>query len=287
MKQKNKLRKVGKEVGNAVIFVLFFIYAFSLLYPLLWAFLSSLKTSTEYMTTNKLWLPATWEFGNYVKAFQALNIEGNNMFSMLFNSVWFSVGGTLAGVSVSTMVAYAVAKYRFPGSKLIYWVAIVTMMIPVVGAMASQYKVYQALGLLESPLILIAFAGGFGFNFMILYSFFKSLPTSYIEAGFIDGAGHFTCFVRIMLPQALPVVSALAIVAGIGFWNDYTTPLLFLKELPTLASGLYMYQIINTRTLDMPVLFAGILMSMIPIVALFIAFQNSIMDISLSGGLKG
>lgn len=90
-----------------------------------------------------------------------------------------------------------------------------------------------------------------------------------------------------MLPQAIPVVSALAIVSSINFWNDYTTPLLFLKNFPTLSSGLYMYQIINTRNLDMPVLFAGILMSMIPIVVLFAIFQNSIMDISLSGGLKG
>ena len=153
--------------------------------------------------------------------------------------------------------------------------------------MKTAFKVYTALGIIESPLLLLAFAGGFGFNFMVLYSFFKSLPSSYIEAGFIDGAGHFTCFLKIMLPQAIPVVSALAIVSSINFWNDYTTPLLFLKNFPTLSSGLYMYQIINTRNLDMPVLFAGILMSMIPIVVLFAIFQNSIMDISLSGGLKG
>lgn len=280
-------RKTGRKIGTGVVVAFFSLYAVSLLYPLFWAFLSSLKTATEYMTTNRVGLPQTWEFKNYVRAFQALEIDGNNMFSMLFNSLWFSLGGTFAGISVSTMVAYVVAKYRFPGGKAIYWVAIVTMMIPIVGAMPSQYRIYEALGLLESPLLLIAFAGGFGFNFMVLYSFFKSLPTSYIEAGFIDGAGHFTCFLRIMLPQALPVVSALALVAGIGMWNDYTTPLLFLKNFPTLASGLYMYQIINTRNLDMPVLFAGILISMLPIVTLFIAFQNSVMDISLSGGLKG
>ena len=282
-----KVRGIGKKIIMNIIFVCFLLYAISLIYPLIWAFLSSLKTSTEYMTTNKINLPQTWEFYNYVKAFQRLNIDGNNMFTMLFNSIWFTVGGSFVGMAVSTMVAYVVAKYRFPGGQTIYWIAIVTMMIPVVGSMPSQFKVYTALGIIESPLLLIAFAGGFGFNFMILYSFFKSLPSSYIEAGFIDGAGHFTCFFRIMIPQAIPVVSALAIVSAIGFWNDYNTPLLFLKNFPTLSSGLYMYQIINTRNLDMPTLFAGILMSMIPIVALFTVFQNSIMDISLSGGLKG
>ena len=239
------------------------------------------------MLTSKVALPETWEFGNYIKAFKALDIEGNNMFDMLFNSIWYTVGGVFLGMAVSTMVAYVVAKYKFPGGQTIYWIALVTMMIPIVGAMPAQFKVYTALRIIESPLLLLAFAGGFGFNFMVLYSFFKSLPSSYIEAGFIDGAGHFTCFLKIMLPQAIPVVSALAIVSSINFWNDYTTPLLFLKNFPTLSSGLYMYQIINTRNLDMPVLFAGILMSMIPIVVLFAIFQNSIMDISLSGGLKG
>ncbi len=282
-----KKKHIGRSVVFPIFFIVFLIYAISLLYPLAWAFLSSLKNSAEYMTTNKVRLPKTWEFGNYLRAFEILDIDGSNMFTMLFNSVWFTAGGVFGGMAVSTMVAYVVAKYRFPGGKLIYWIAIVTMMIPVVGTMPSQFKVYTALGIIESPLLLIAFAGGFGFNFMILYSFFKSLPSSYVEAGFIDGAGHFTCFLKIMLPQAIPVVSALGIVSAIGFWNDYTTPLLFLKNFPTLSSGLYMYQIINTRTLDMPVLFAGILMSMIPIVALFAVFQNSIMDISLSGGLKG
>ncbi len=174
------------------------------------------------MLTSKVALPETWEFGNYIKAFKALDIEGNNMFDMLFNSIWYTVGGVFLGMAVSTMVAYVVAKYKFPGGQTIYWIALVTMMIPIVGAMPAQFKVYTALGIIESPLLLLAFAGGFGFNFMVLYSFFKSLPSSYIEAGFIDGAGHFTCFLKIMLPQAIPVVSALAIVSSINFWNDYT-----------------------------------------------------------------
>ena len=218
----SKKKHIGKNALSVIIFVFFLIYAISLLYPLVWAFLSSLKTSTEYMLTSKVALPETWEFGNYIKAFKALDIEGNNMFDMLFNSIWYTVGGVFLGMAVSTMVAYVVAKYKFPGGQTIYWIALVTMMIPIVGAMPAQFKVYTALGIIESPLLLLAFAGGFGFNFMVLYSFFKSLPSSYIEAGFIDGAGHFTCFLKIMLPQAIPVVSALAIVSSINFWNDYT-----------------------------------------------------------------
>ena len=286
MMLKNKKHKKF-SLSRTLIFFVFTFYAISLVYPLVWAFLSSLKESTEYMTHNKMDLPEKWLFSNYLRAFEGLNIEGKNMFDMFFNSIWCTVGGTLAGVGVSCMTAYAVAKYRFPGSKLIYWTAIISMMIPVVGALPSQFKVYTALGIIETPWLLLAFLNGFGFNFLVLHSYFESLPRSYMEAAFIDGAGHFTCFWKVMLPQAKSPIMALSIVSAIGFWNDYNTPLLFLKEYPTLSSGIYMYQVINTRILDMPVLFAGILLTAIPVLILYAFFSNKIMNISLEGGIKG
>lgn len=282
---KKRLKKFS--LGRTLIFLAFTIYSISLIYPLVWVFLSSLKESTEYMTNNKMDLPENWQFINYIKAFEGLNIEDNNMFDMFVNSLWFTIGGTIAGVGVSCMTAYAVAKYRFAGSRLIYWIAIVSMMIPIVGSLPSQFKVYTALGIIESPKLLLAFMNGFGFNFLVLHSYFESLPKSYMEAAFMDGANHFTCFWRVMLPQAKSPIMALSIVSAIGFWNDYNTPLLFLKESPTLSSGLYMYQIINTRILNMPVLFAGILLTAVPVLILYAFFQNKIMNISLEGGIKG
>jgi len=275
------------SLTRLLIFFAFTFYAVSLIYPLVWAFLSSLKESTEYMTNNKMDLPKDWLFSNYLKAFEGLNIDGKDMFDMFFNSIWFTLGGTLAGVGVSCMTAYAVAKYRFPGSKLIYWTAVVSMMIPIVGSLPSQFKIYTALGIIESPLLLLAFLNGFGFNFLVLHSYFESLPRSYMEAAFIDGASHFQCFWRVMLPQAKSPIMALSLVSAINFWNDYNTPLLFLKEYPTLSSGIYMYQVINTRILNMPILFAGILLTAVPVLILYAFFSNKIMNISLEGGIKG
>lgn len=275
------------SLTRLLIFFAFTFYAVSLIYPLVWAFLSSLKESTEYMTNNKMDLPKDWLFSNYLKAFEGLNIDGKDMFDMFFNSIWFTLGGTLAGVGVSCMTAYAVAKYRFPGSKLIYWTAVVSMMIPIVGSLPSQFKIYTALGIIESPLLLLAFLNGFGFNFLVLHSYFESLPRSYMEAAFIDGASHFQCFWRVMLPQAKSPIMALSLVSAINFWNDYNTPLLFLKDYPTLSSGIYMYQVINTRILNMPILFAGILLTAVPVLILYAFFSNKIMNISLEGGIKG
>ena len=210
------------------------------------------------------------------------------MFEMIFNSIWWSVGGTCLAIISSTMGAYVVVKYKFFGRQIIYSVAIITMMLPIIGAMPSQYTVYSALGILNNPGMLLAAAGGFGFNFIVLYGFFRSLPWDYVEATFLDGGGHYTAMFRVMLPMAMPVMTSLGIVAFIGMWNDYNTPIVFLESYPTLASGLYLYQNATMQhSVDIPLLFAGVLMSVIPAVALFAIFQKSIMSISFGGGLKG
>ena len=136
-------------------------------------------------------------------------------------------------------------------------------------------------------MLLLTKAGGFGFNFVVLYSFFKSLPWSYAEAAMIDGAGHFRTFIKVMMPQALGVIMALVLVAFIGQWNDYMFPILFLKDWPTLSSGLYIYQIEQVRSTNYPVLFAGLIISILPVLALYILFQNTLLDMTMSGGLKG
>ena len=209
------------------------------------------------------------------------------MFVMFWNSVWYSCGGAALGVFTSSVTAYVVAKYKFPGRGFIYGLALVTMMIPIVGSFPSQYKVYTALGIIDSPLLLITKAAGFGFNFIVLFSFFKTLSWTYAEAGFIDGASHLKVFFRIMLPQALPVIGSLFMVAVVQLWNEYMEPNLFLQSYPTLSSGLYIFQLEMTRGINYPVLFAGLIVSVIPVIILFVCFQKTMMESMSVGGIKG
>ena len=278
-----KSKSKGYLIAKIIVFVLFTVYALSLVYALGWALITSFKDQFEYQN-NRNGFPEVWRFGNYITAFKSVSANEHGMIEMFINSIWYAGGGALLGVLVSSVVAYVVAKYRFPGRNLLYSVALFTMMLPIVGAMPSQYKVYTTLGIINTPLMLLAQAGGFGFNFVILFSYFKSLPWSYAEAGFIDGAGHLTVFLKIMLPQAVTVMGALLIVAGIGLWNDYMSPILFLRDFPTLSAGLYVYQMETTRNLNIPILFAGLLASMIPVIVIFICFQNTMMDMTIAGG---
>jgi raffinose/stachyose/melibiose transport system permease protein/N-acetylglucosamine transport system permease protein len=153
------------------------------------------------------------------------------------------------------------------------------------GAAPASIKLYDALGILDTNFMIPMFASSFGENFIILFATFKSVSWEYAEAAFIDGAGHFKVWYKVTLPQILSPMFALFMVGFIGRWSDTDTALLFMRTHPTLASGLYEYSIRDSY--NVPVLFAGFMMSMIPVLALYIAFQKKIMDIQIGGGLKG
>lgn len=285
VKQKKKL-DTGYLIVKIIVFIVFALYAFTLLYAILWAFGMSLKGQEEYYS-NPNGFPQAWAFSNYVTAFQSVQVDGKNMILMFLNSVWYACGGAVLQVITSAVVAYVVAKYKFPGRGFLYGLALVTMMIPIVGSFPSQYRVYKTLGILDTPGLLLTKAAGFGFNFIVLYSFFKTLSWTYAEAAFIDGASHLRVFFSVMLPMALPVMGSLFLVATIGLWNNYMEPVLFLQSYPTLTSGLYIFQLQTTRDVNYPVLFAGLLVSVIPVVLLFVFFQNKIMESMSVGGIKG
>lgn len=101
------------------------------------------------------------------------------------------------------------------------------------------------------------------------------------------GAGHFRVFFQVMLPQVMPTVTALFVSEFITRWNDSMTPLVYFPNLPTLASGLYVYQTIASRAINYPMLFAALVMCMIPVLVLYIVFQDTLMDLQLGGGVKG
>lgn len=104
---------------------------------------------------------------------------------------------------------------------------------------------------------------------------------------FVDGGGHFTVFFKIMLPQALTPMLALAILSGIGEWNDYLTPLLYLPDFPTVASGIYQIKLESASRGDTPSYFAGLTLSVAPVLVLYACFSDTIMKNFNMGGLKG
>lgn len=285
-------RSGGERAVFIVAFIILAVYSVSLLLPLLWMLMNSFKDGTEYamdvVAATTLRFPEAWKFSNYANVFAEITYNNVNFFGMLGDSIYFIVVGSGLELFFTTAVSYVISKYKFKGRNFIYSVAIFAMTMPIIGNMASGIKLRAAFGIYDNLLAVFftAGAGAFGFNFLMLYAFFKSVPWSYAEAVFIDGGNHFTVFFRIMLPLAMPMVTTLFILSAIAGWNDYTTPMLYFPSFPNVAMGLYMASQTLTRG-DMSTYYAALAITTVPVVALFAGFSDKIMKNYSIGGLKG
>jgi ABC-type glycerol-3-phosphate transport system permease component len=287
-----KIAKAPKQtIVKSIVFIIFAIYALSLIFPFAWMLVNSFKENKEFF--KNIWaLPNSFYLGNYMRVFTDFKVDtpkgSFNLLQMFLISIFVTVGGTFLNIMVSSMAAYVIAKYKFKGSNLIYSVAIFIMIVPIVGTLPSQYRLMQDLGLYNTIIgLFVLYSGGFGFNFFMMHGFFKSISWTYAEAAFVDGASDFKVFYKIMIPLAKPSMISLAIIHAIGLWNDFTTPSIYLKNYPTLAVGIRALTAKMVATGAYAEMFATMIISIIPIIILFVAFQKTIMENTFAGGIKG
>lgn len=280
-------RHSGKEkIVFVVVFIIFLIHTISLLIPVLYILLTSLKGKYEYFE-NPIGFPQAWQFSNFAEAFETLNVNDVTFGMMFFNSVWFTVLNVLSYLFAPALLGYIMAKYTFKGRNFLYSLIIFSLTIPIVGSGAAAMKLIVNLGLYDNPLhIIVNFLNGFTGHFLIFYGFFKSVSWSYAESAQIDGAGHFKTYLHIMLPQALPIFLTFAITDSIDVWNTYESVLLYYPSYPTLSAGLFTFKE-NALRGNFPVYYAGLLMAIIPTLLLFSIFSKKIMTSISVGGLKG
>ncbi len=267
-----------------IVCFIFSLYAISLIFPFVWSLINSFKTSVEFFEIDSVWkLPKSITFENYKRVL----IE-HDIIMMFVRSIYLTLVGTFLNVMMSAMAAYVVCKYKFRFRNLIYTTAITVMIIPTVGSLSATFKLVNNIGLYNNLLLYpVMYAGGFGFGFLLLYAYFKSISWTYAEAAFVDGASDFQVFYRVMLPQAKPALYALGIIQGINIWNDFFGPFMFIPDKKTLAVGLQDLVNIMKYRAEWPTLFAAMIITVIPVLIVFILFQKVIMENTVAGGLKG
>ena len=296
MKQRTKRKKIKEAQALFIaVGIIFLIHGLSLLLSFAWMMMTSFKGRLDY-ADSFLGLPARWRFENYTSIFEILKVEvirggqlyEYNVFNMLGNSLILATFGSFFGLLSVVLCSYCVAKYDFKLRKLLFNINIFVMVIPIVGSLANTLTVYRQLGIYNNFLLYIILPGGpFGFNFLLLYGAFKAIPNSYSEAVFIDGGGHLTVFLKIIIPIMMPTLCALYILAFIGSWNDYSASLIYLPSVPTLAYGLYLFQYDSAKYgASLPEVLAGFAICSIPSVVLFCSFQKVITKSLTVGGLK-
>ncbi|PWM21508.1 MAG: hypothetical protein DBX97_01960 [Collinsella tanakaei] len=286
-------RAAVDNVCRIIFFILMALFAFTYLFMFVWIFCNSMRTADAFiLNTFDIFNFESWTFGNYQELFrtQIAGSQRNPIYLMdtVLTTVILVIGQVTLGVTIPALTGYIAAKYKFALRKAINAVAIIQMIVPTVGAVATTYRMMSKLNLTNSYLgIFLMSAGGFGFSFLLFKNFFASIPWSYAESAFIDGASDLRVFITIIYPQALPIITAIAVTTFIGSWNDYFTAYMYLPDKPTVSLGVsQLYRRMQAK-LQLPVAFAGMTILAGVSLVVFGIFNKFIMSNMSAGGLKG
>ena len=282
-RRKKRVRPVLLIVG-----VIMLIYAISVLTPLYYMVVNSLKRIDDYLERGGWVFPSNQYGGiywaNYKSVFQQSG--ESSFYIMLINSIIYTVSVVLISTASTTATAYVLARFRFPGRGLLVAIGFGSLVLPDFGAASVIYKLFLDLNLMDTWGILIQFATPFGILYLMLFGMFSSMANGYTEAAEIDGAGEFTIFFRICVPMAMGMMSAVMVITAINSWNDYYTAYMYMPSLKTLALGLQELSLTLSQ-FQRPQLFAAMVITVAPVVILFIAMHDKIISFTAGGGLKG
>lgn len=273
------------RISELVFFVILIGFAALMLFPFLWMILTALKTSSQIARMPPTFIPRPVTFEKFEHIFSELNFA-----RYAFNSLWLAVVQIIGTVLSSATVAFALAKLRFPGRKIIIGLILATMMLPSQVTMIPTYFVWLKLGLVPSfwPLILPSFLGGGAFNIFLFHQMYRSMPHAMYESASIDGAHPLFILLRIYLPLVGPVIATVVVFAFMGSWNNTLGPLLYLArpEQRTLVLALLVLQG-NTEFADFGLQMAAATLTILPTVVIFAFAQRYFVEGISNVGVKG
>ncbi|MEV5977745.1 carbohydrate ABC transporter permease [Streptomyces sp. NPDC052114] len=278
-----------RETGGATLNV--FSHAFLVLWvilaagPLIWVALTAFRPSAEILSDPMGW-PASFHWENFGNAWNKANIGQYTLNSLII------LAGSLTGTMLlGSMAAYVIARFTFPGNRLVFMLFAGGMMFPVILALVPLFAVMENFGLLDTrPGLMIAYiAYSLPFTTFFLTSFFRTLPTGVQEAAMVDGASHTRTFFQIMLPMAKPGLVSIGIFNFLGQWNQYLLPLLLNNEEEknyVLPQGLASLAVSQGYRGDWGALFAGLTIAMLPVLVVYAVFQRQVQAGLTAGALK-
>ncbi|MBI3003017.1 MAG: carbohydrate ABC transporter permease [candidate division NC10 bacterium] len=254
--------------------------------PFLWVFLSSLKTRQELYATPLQYLPRTVTLANYVDAWTSKLTPFSRFFA---NSLWVSSVTMVATTGISILAAYALARFGFGGRRAFLLLFLATQMFPAVLLIAPLLSQWHALGLLDTyqALIYSNFSFTVPFTVWMLVGYFDSIPRELEESAMIDGCGRFGALCRVVLPLAAPGIAATAIFAFVSSWSELLFAITFTSEteMRTLSAGLLF--MVGQYEIQWGQLSAGVIISTVPVAALFVFLQRHLIRGLTAGALKG
>jgi ABC-type glycerol-3-phosphate transport system permease component len=254
-----------------------------MLFPLVLTVSTALKTDHD-VKVNPFGLFSSFSTENVVTAWTV-----GNFGSYVVNSFLLSVPSTLLVVVLSTMAGYAFARLPFPGRSFLFYLVVLGLLVPFFTYMIPLYFQLRSMGMLDSLIgaNLVLASTGLSFGTFFMRAFFSDLPVELDQAARIDGASEWQIFQKIMLPLVSSGIGALAVFTFLQNWNNFLVPLLYVPsgEYRPLTTGLYLF--LGGRSIDIGPLAAGTLITILPVVVLFVALHKQVTQGFLSGAVKG
>lgn len=280
------MSKILQTLLKVVSRIVLIAWAITIIFPLIWMIYSSFKNNPEFYASPWI-LPGELRFENYIQAWEVSN------FSKYFLNSFIVVVGSLAlFVIMTTTTSYILAKYQFRGVKFWESFYIASMMIPGVLLLMPRYFHLLNLKLTDNLFILILLyaVGAIPGAVFIMIGFIRSIHNSFLEAAIMDGASEWKIFTKIIIPFTKPVIFLNCLRQVMGSWNDYTTALTYIQneELYTVPVGLSYLTNSMTYHAEYGPMFAGLVLTMLPILVLYGVFQKQLIQGTMaSDGVKG
>ncbi len=251
-------------------------------FPLVWMVAASLMAPGEASASPPPLLPSSPTLANYRELFSRADIARN-----LANSLGLAIAATLASLAFNVTAGYAFAKLRFTGRDLIWKLLLGVMLIPAQVAMIPLFLMLKQIGLVNSyaGVVIPSLANVFGIFLVRQYA--QSIPDELLEAARIDGAGELRIFRSIVLPVLRPILVTLAMFAFLGSWNDFLWPLIILADDARQTLPVALAALVREHAADNELMMAGAVVTIVPVLAVFLALQRHYIQGLLSGSVKG
>ena len=267
---------------RTLVYAVLMVYTAWNLFPLLVMVISGFK-STREIFLNPFALPAKLSFANYAAAWQKAN------FSLYFtNSVVIALVSIVSLIFLSSMAAYVLARYNFPGRRLVYLFVLLGLVLPARLAIIPIFLLIRSLGLNDTRigLILIYSATGFSFATFLLVNFFQSIPTDLEDAARIDGAGNFRIYWQVNLPLLRPALATVTVFSFVNIWNDFFFPLILINTNSRKTIPLGVQSFFGEYSIQWDLLFAALNIAVIPIIIFFIILSRQFIEGLTEGAIK-
>ncbi len=270
-------------VWRALLYLILISVGFTMILPLLWMLSTSLKESGVIFILPPQWIPDPPQWSNYVTLFEVLPF-GN----FLFNSFKIAGLATLGSLLSSSMSAFAFARMRFPGRNIIFAVVLATLMIPFHVTLIPLFALYKSLGWLGTHLPLtVPFFFSTAFGVFLIRQFYLTIPQELVDAARIDGCTFIQIYYKIFLPLSKPALATLGIFTFLGSWNNLIGPLVYLNEVSSMTVTLGLTLLTTQAGARWELIQAGAVISILPIIIVFLLGQEHFIQGIARTGLKG